>query len=730
MNSGRLLVCIGGFAAVVAVASYRVAAEIATVADGITLDSAPQATIVLDAHDRPVFTFYQEERTSVPLGRVSSHMVAAILAIEDRRFYRHRGVDPFRVIGAAWADVRARRVAQGGSTITQQLVRLAALTPERTFGRKIREMLLAVAAERRFSKSEILEAYLNKVYFGDGYYGIQAAARGYFGKDADELTVAEAATLAGVIRSPSTYAPREAPARARSRRNLVLRAMRDAGSLTAAEYRRLQVLPLSVQSRDHDEYARTDDPTRGDGFCGLYFKEEIRRQLLRRFGPDRLYQGGLRVFATIDPRLQTAAERAVGQRIRELEAAKAFQRLAHDQMLEGSLVSVDPATGHVLALVGGRDFHESRFDRVTQARRQPGSAFKPLLFAAALERGYSPGTLLENLTAPVSATGGSWLPRDEHEASAYTLRRALTVSSNRAAAQLMQAVGISSTIEYARRLGIASTLPAVPSLALGTGEVTLLELTSAYATFANRGLRIDPVLIRRVEDRSGNLLWETPAVAGHAVSSQTAFLMSSMLSDVIQLGTGSRARALGFTLPAAGKTGTTDNFLDTWFVGYTPRLVAGVWFGFDAPSRIMNQGFAATVAVPAWTTFMKQATERDKPQWFQQPSGIERVTLCRVSGQRATDACRRAADQANDTVSPIEGEASLPSAATTAAGVYDEYVLIGSAPAQPCPIHGSPIEAPAAPYDTALKIGARLGWPPPPNSPSQAIQIFSGSVQR
>jgi membrane peptidoglycan carboxypeptidase len=266
MISRQRLVWIGGFVVLGAMATYRVTAEVGTITDRVTLGTAPQAAIVCDVHDRPVFTFHQEDRTTVPLGRVSSHMVAAILAIEDRRFYRHPGVDLIRVMGAAWADLRARRVVQGGSTITQQLVRLAVLTPDRTLTRKFREMLLAVAAERRFSKSEILEAYLNRIYFGDGYYGIQAAARGYFGKDAGELTVTEAATLAGLVKSPSTYAPREAPGRARARRNLVLMAMRDAGSLTAEEYLELRVVPLAVQPRDHDEYAGTDDPPRGDGF--------------------------------------------------------------------------------------------------------------------------------------------------------------------------------------------------------------------------------------------------------------------------------------------------------------------------------------------------------------------------------------------------------------------------------------------------------------------------------
>jgi 1A family penicillin-binding protein len=720
MKMSRLcrLVCTGGLAiALAGLATYPISAEVASVAQRITLDPAPQATIVFDVHDQPVFTFYREERTDVPVDRVSPHMLAAVLAIEDRRFYQHHGIDFVRLLGAAWADFRARRVVQGGSSITQQLVRLSALTNQRTLDRKFREMLLANAIERRYGKSEILEAYLNRVYFGDGYYGIEAAARGYFGKAADQLTVIEAATLAGLIKSPSIYAPREAPERAKARRNRVLRAMHDAGRLTPTEWRTLEDAPLTVLPRGHDEWTRRDDSAGGNRFCGLYFKEEIRRMLLKRFGPELLYQGGLRVFATIEPELQLAAEDSIATRIRELEAAKAFQRRGHTETLEGSFVSMDPANGYVFALVGGRDFHESRFNRATQARRQPGSAFKPLLFAAALEQGYSPGTVLDNLANPIPATGGSWLPHDEHEATGYTLRSALTVSSNRAAAQLMQTVGVSSTIAYARRLGISSSLPAVPSLALGTGELTLLELTSAYSAFANQGVRADPVLLRRVEDRSGNVLWQSSVSSGRAVTAETAFLMSSMLSDVIQRGTGSKARALGFTLPAAGKTGTTDNFQDAWFIGYTPHLVAGVWFGFDAPSRIMNEGFAATVAVPAWTMFMKRATEKSRGEGFQPPAGVERVTLCRLSGQLATDACRAAADHADDTDESNELETDSPSTIhpTRPVGVYDEYVLVGSV--RPCPLHGASAAARIAAPVSAFPRGLARVLQDPATSP-------------
>jgi 1A family penicillin-binding protein len=668
----RGLFCVAGLAlALAGLATYPLSASAASIADGITLDPAPQASIVFDRNDRPVFTFFRERRTDVPLDRVSPHMLDAVLAIEDRRFYSHNGVDFIRVLGAAWADLRARRVVEGGSSITQQLVRLDALTRERTFQRKVREMLMAIAIERRFGKSQILEAYLNRVYFGDGYYGIESAARGYFATSAADLTALEAATLAGIIKSPTKYALREAPERAVERRNRVLRAMRDNGSLSAEETRDLENAALTTAPPDHDELGDAEHASDDAGYCGLYFKEEIRRLVMKRFGADQLYQGGLRIYTTFAPELQRAAEQSVAERLRALEDDKAYQRRGHDEPLEAGLVALDPMTGYVLALVGGRDFHESRFNRATQARRQPGSAFKPLLFAAAIEQGYSPGTVIDGLSNPIAAVGGPWLPKDGHgTAETYTLRRALTVSSNRAAAQLMRAVGVASTIDYARRFGITSSLAPVPSLAIGTGEVTLLELTSAYSAFANYGVAAAPVMLRRVEDRAGKLLWQTRVSTHRAVSNETAFLMSSMLGDVVQRGTASVARTLGFKLPAAGKTGTTDDFRDVWFVGYTPHLVAGVWFGFDVPTKIMNEGFAATVAVPAWATFMKRATADSKPDWFKAPAGVRRVTLCRLSGQLATDECK------------LQGE------------VYDEYVVTGTV--KPCTAHVP--QAPATPF--------------------------------
>jgi penicillin-binding protein 1A len=685
----RVRCATGLVVALAALATYPLSVGVASMADGLTLAPAPQATIVYDASDRQVFTFFRERRTNVPLDRISADMKAAVLAIEDRRFFQHHGVDFIRVAGSAWADLRARRIVEGGSTITQQLVRLNALSPRRTFRRKIRELMLAVALEHKFPKSSILAAYLNRVYFGDGYYGIEAAARGYFGKPAADLTALESATLAGLIKSPKGYAPREAPERAKARRNRVLRAMQDAGYLSAENARELQQAALVVQPRSAEDLP-IDDASQEPAFGGLYFKEEIRRQLVKQFGVDEVYQGGLRVYSTLSPEMQRAAEGAVTERIRSLEASKSFRKNSQSGPLQTGLVAIDPMNGYVQALVGGRDFEDSPFDRAIQARRQPGSAFKPLLFAAAIERGYAPGTMIDTATDAAVGTSGSWRPRDHGDdrgdPQRYTLRRALTVSSNRAAAQLIDTVGVAATLDLAKRAGIASPLPAVPSLALGTGEVTLLELTSAYSAFANGGVRAEPTFIRRVESPAGEVVWQPRVRTLRAVSPETAFLVSSMLSDVIQRGTASKARAMGFSLPAAGKTGTTDDYKDAWFIGYTPHLAAGVWFGFDAPSKIMNEGFAATVAVPAWAEFMKRATADSKRDAFPQPADIQRVTLCRASGQLATDQCRLAATAAQLPPESI-GLSAVPTEQRPPDPlIYDDYVVAGTV--GPCPVHG------------------------------------------
>ena len=657
----------------------------------------PQATLVFDKSGRHAFSFFIEHRTDVPLGRVSPHVIQAVLAVEDKRFTSHRGIDPIRIAKAAYRNMRAGRIVEGGSTITQQLARVTQLTRERSYRRKIREVFVAARLEQKYTKDQILEEYLNTVYFGQGYYGVEAAARGYFGKSAADLLPAEAALVAALARSPSVDAPGVAPKRALKRRNLVLRLMRAQERISEAEFR----LALAAPIPDHPDLGSSAGPAQGDAGIGRYFEEEVRRQLVDLFGAERVLRGGLRVHSTYDPDVQRAAERAITGRVAQIAKGR---RAARD--LQGALVAMDPRTGDVLALVGGRDFSASSFNRATQARRQAGSAFKPIVYAAALERGYAPGTLLRDLDIPIATEHEAWLPGGEHELPEYTLRRALKTSSNRAAAQLLQAVGVSTAVHLAQRLGIVSELPMVPSLALGTGEVTLLELTAAYSAFANRGLASAPRLITRVEDATGTVIWHAPERHVPGVSSTTAYLMSSMLADVMSSGTGATARAHGFRLPAAGKTGTTDDYADAWFIGYTPSLLTGVWFGLDRPAPIMREGYASVVAVPGWAQFMREATKGARPEWYDRPRDIETVAICPLSGARASNACRDAAVIAH--AIPV-GTSALQ---TLAGGleatvrpalleVYEDLFPTGSVPPDACRLHDAAVPHTAADMTTA-----------------------------
>jgi len=684
-----------------------------------------QSTTIFDAAGHHVFTLSKEERIEVPIGALSPRLVRALLSIEDQRFFEHGGIDPLRVLAATLRNVREGRLAQGASTITQQLARQTFLTTDKTVRRKLREIVLASRIERMFTKSEILELYLNKVYFGDGLYGAEAASRGYFGKPAAQLTTAEAALLAGLVKSPSAYAPTVNPKRAIARRNVVLRAMLDSKALSRQEHDAARAEPVVLR-----DGLQRDEP------WGQHYKEQVRRELLERFGYDRVYQEGLRVHTTLDPSLQRHAEAAVAATLADIAAKRAAQRKkgrpasdAADDTLQAALVAIDPGSGWVRAMVGGRNFSESVFNRAVQARRQPGSAFKPFVFAAALETGFTPATLLDRLDEPIDTPDGAWTPDDEHsDGSPVTLRTALRTSSNRAAVRLLQEIGIQRAVDYAHKVGMS--VPAVPSLALGSGEVTLAALTAAYGPFANGGMLRPPVFVRRVEDRSGRVLYQADPPATRVISETTAFLMTQMLADVVNAGTGYRARAMGFSLPAAGKTGTTNGFDDIWFVGYTPHLVTGVWIGFDQPQTILRNGFAGDLAVPLWARFMIEATRGDEPDWYIPPAGIVSLRACRVSGKRATAACEHV-----NTLNK-RGEFEPRSMA------YTEYFVRGSEPTEECPLHrdraifdrivglfgggpesGSTVPPSSAPTTaSAPEVGPKGDAPPQAGDPAKAAE--------
>jgi 1A family penicillin-binding protein len=630
-----------------------------------------QATAVFDSTDTVAFTIYKEQRIDVPLTEVSPNLVKALIAIEDQRFYDHDGFDLIRIGSSALANIRRGRAAQGGSTITQQLARQSFLTPNKTYRRKLQELILAARIEQMYSKPQILELYLNKVYFGDGLYGIEAASRGFFGKHAAQLSVSEAALLAGLVKSPSSYAPTVSMERAIARRNLVLQVMRDTGAVDQTTWQSARA-----------EKANLRDTLRSEEPHGQYFKEQVRQELVERFGWETVYQGGLRVYSTIDMKMQQQAETAVADGLKSLDERRkaiAARRKTPEEPesgpLQAALVAMDPKTGHVRAMIGGRNFDESHFNRAMQARRQPGSAFKPFVYAAALEAGFTPATMIQNLNAPIATVEGDWTPEDEHsEADSMSLRTGLRTSSNRAAVQLLQQVGIPKTVKYAKTLGVGD-VPSVPSLALGSGEVTLQSLTAAYGAFANHGEVPRPMLIRRVEDRDGNLLYTGQEESTQAITDVTAYLMSSMMADVINAGTAARARSLGFTLPAAGKTGTTNDYHDAWFVGFTPTLLTGVWVGFDQPRTIMPNGFAADVAVPVWANFMKAATKGNKPTWLTPPSGVDTAEVCRLSGKLASEGCNH--------VDVVDAQGRLEQRSM----IYTEYFARGTEPTAYCDLH-------------------------------------------
>jgi 1A family penicillin-binding protein len=596
-----------------------------------TLGEMPQATTLYDVHNRPVFTIFKEYRIEVPLARVSPHLRTAIVAFEDQRFAEHSGIDVIRIIGAVWADIQEGRKAQGGSTLTQQLARQSFLTREKKLWRKIRELALARRIERMYSKDEILELYLNKVYFGDGLYGAEAASRGYFGKPAADLDLGEAALLAGLVNAPSVNAPTVSMSRALARRALVLNTMHEQGIITKDAF-----------DRASKEKIRLVDTLRREEPLGQHFKEEVRQQLVKQFGWEKLSEGGLKVYTTIDPMMQRAAEAQVATALQQIEMRRAKRKVAPTgDQLEAALVAMEPTTGEVRAMVGGRDFKSSRFNRATQALRQPGSAFKPFVYAAALEAGYSPASLVTRLDEPIHTLQGAWIPEDGHSAgSEMTVRTALRTSSNRAAVRMLEEVGIAKTVAQARKMGMGK-VPSVPSLALGSGEVTLMAMTSAYASFADQGLLRPATFIRRVEDADGKVLFVAKHEAETVISPRTAYLMTSMLADVVNHGTAYKVRQEGFTYPAAGKTGTTNDYVDAWFVGFTPHLVTGVWVGFDKPRTIISNGFAGELAVPMWARFMKQATVNDKPDAFKSPGGLMGIAVCRLSGRLPNAACDR-----------------------------------------------------------------------------------------
>ncbi len=578
----------------------------------------------------------RRDRIPIELGQLPPELIQAVLTVEDRRFHEHGAIDVRRLFGAALANMRAGRVVQGGSTLTQQLARTLFLDSDRSLFRKLRETAIAFALERRYDKERLLQAYLNHIYLGQdrgaAIHGVGSAARHYFGKDASQLDLAESALLAGIIRGPSLYSPLRNPDLAKARRDLVLHMMAERGEVDDERLAETLARPIRLA----EPPARAARPR--------YYLDHLAAELRSDFPRLDLRSGGLVVVSSLEPALQRAAEIAVRRGLEWLERGRpALAR--REEPLQAALVALEPASGEILAMVGGRSYGRSQFNRATRALRQPGSAFKPVVALAALaerggERAFTLASALSDEPLRVSTPQGDWRPSnaDGEFVGRITLREALEVSRNVPFARLGMAIGPDRVVETARRLGITSELVPVPSLALGASEVTLLELTSAYGVLAAQGVRNPAYSARAVFDPRGRRLEDsTERAPVRAFSSAETYLVTSALRGVMERGTGRAVRAHGFRGPVAGKSGTTNGGRDAWFIGYTPELAVGVWVGFDDRSPTGLSGSGA--ALPIFADFLRRALGRDGAGEFDVPDGIELVDVDPRTGLRAGWGC-------------------------------------------------------------------------------------------
>jgi penicillin-binding protein 1A len=653
-------------------------------------------TELYDDHGRVIGSFALQRRVVAGYDDFAPVLRDALVSIEDKDFYRHSGINFWRIVGAAYRDVESAGKIQGASTLTMQLARNLFLSPDRSFHRKVQEAMLAIQIERRFTKPQIFALYANQIFLGHGVYGFEAASEFYFSKPARKLTLAEAALLAGLPKGPQVYSPINHPDRAIKRRNLVINAMLEDGKITAAQAEDARSSPL-VLHLQHDPNS-----------LAPYFVEEIRRYLENKYGADQVHEGGLKVYTSLDVDLQRAANQAVldglaayerrhgwkgslenvvaegstidkfthpdwddepevngyvhalvtsagvgiatlkfgryaaalGQadvawtqgkiqnllkagdicyvRILALNAnGSARVGLEQDSGAQGALMAIDNATGGIKAMVGGRDFSESKFDRATQALRQVGSSFKPYVYTTAIDRGASPNDTILDEPVTFETGSGPYSPHnyDEKFEGVITLRRALAQSRNIPALKLANKVGIKSVIEYAERFGITAKLPPYLPVALGSAEITLIEQTSAYSVFPNDGVRVTPRYITKVTDYEGRVLEEDYPEVKDVISARTARIMTSMLREVVLHGTGVAAAKMPF--PVAGKTGTTNDFTDAWFVGFSPTMTCGVWIGFDEKRSLGAKETGAHAALPIWMNFINTAMAGKDPGQFQ-----------------------------------------------------------------------------------------------------------------
>ena len=618
-------------------------------------DYTPRQTSKLYAADgRFIAELGLERRTLVKLDEIPPNVQQAFVIVEDKRFYSHAGIDWSRVVGALVRDILARSWDEGFSTITMQLARNVfpeRISREKTLVRKIKEGKVAREIERKFDKKKILELYLNQINLGNGAYGVETAAQRYFGKSVRDLNIAEAATLAALPKAPERYNPKRHPERAIQRRNTVIELMRRNGAITDEQAREARAYPLQLANKTEA------------GDTAPYFVEWVRKQLDQQFGR-QLYEQGLRVYTTLDLDMQLAAERAMERQLRRIEAGR-FGKFTGESYehyiarsiagvepgenspyLQGAFVAIDPRNGSVKAMVGGRDFYDSKFNRATQALRQPGSSFKPIVYAAAVQNGRSPSYILQDTAISVDqGTGTPWTPKnyDGRFEGPMPMRRGLYQSRNMVAIQVGMELGENTIINEARNFGISTPIPPYPSIFIGSADVYPIEMISAYAPFANQGIRATPNAIVRVENARQEVLWQQTPSRTTVLSPEESWIMVDMMKDVIRRGTAAGSVwGAGFHYPAGGKTGTTNDGTNVWFIGYTADLLAGVWIGFDKPKKIMSDAQGGRLAAPAWTAFMTDVyRQRPAPPDWPRPMSIITREIDYSTGLLQTPYCPR-----------------------------------------------------------------------------------------
>jgi len=684
-------------------------------------------------NDTLIGEFNIEKGEHVPLKRMPDHLLKAIVSVEDSKFWVHKGLDPLAIVRAILKDIIAGKIKEGASTITQQLTKVVFLSPEKTVVRKLKEMILAYRIEQKLTKEEILELYLNKVYFGNGAYGVEMASKAYFGKSVSEINLAEASLLCGLVKAPSRYSPYRDLDEAKRRQYIVLKRMNEEGYITKKQMDEAYSQPLYLSSLRYKEYTPN------------YFLEYVRKYLEDKYGADMVYNGGLKVYTTLNREMQDAAVAALKEGLRTLDKRQGFRgvldhkaidvekemaekgrsgkviimpgdlmtatvlkvassvatvktrgiigklftsdadwarkvvdskgkvikryetfrltdilkpgdvisvrvkevkgeeplfSLEQEPLVQGALVSIEVSTGYIRAIVGGYDFNKSEFNRAVFAKRQAGSAFKPMIFASAIESGYTPASVI--VDAPISFANegfGDWTPGnyDEKYRGPTRLREALAYSRNIVTIKLLQDIGVQRVIKFARRLGINGPFPNDLTLALGSLSVSPLEITSAFTVFAREGTNTAPTGVKYILGSGGNVLENNKPHGESAIDPQTAFLTTSMLEEVVTQGTGGKAKALN--RPVAGKTGTTNDYKDAWFIGYTNELAAGVWVGFDDMRTLGKNETGSAAAAPIWVSFMQKAlaysAEEVKP--FHVPDGIVTAAIDPLTGLLATN---------------------------------------------------------------------------------------------